>query len=134
MEQSLSTQTFKKKERLCSRKAIEELFISGKSFFISPVKIQINTSEVTGLSNIEVLISVPKRNIRHATDRNRMKRLLRESYRKRKILLLDSCKPNTYYSMALLFTGKKMTDFKTIDSTIELLILQLLKSGAFLEK
>ncbi len=36
-------------------------------------------------ASAQVLISVPKRNLRHAVDRNRVKRQIREAYRRNKI-------------------------------------------------
>lgn len=39
--------------------------------------------------NLQVLIVAPKRKFPHAVDRNRVKRITRECYRKQKLLLVD---------------------------------------------
>lgn len=39
---------------------------------------------------VSILVSVPKKRFHHAVDRNRMKRLTREAYRKQKHILWDA--------------------------------------------
>ncbi len=76
----------KKAERLCSKKAIETLFASSDSKSLSAYPIRAvfrNTEE----ADIRILVSVSKRRFRHAVDRNRAKRQLRETYRQNKHIL-----------------------------------------------
>lgn len=76
----------KKAERLCSKKAIETLFASSDSKSLSAYPIRAvfrNTEE----ADIRILVSVSKRRFRHAVDRNRAKRQLRETYRLNKHIL-----------------------------------------------
>lgn len=76
----------KKAERLCSKKAIETLFASSDSKSLSAYPIRAvfrNTEE----ADIRILVSVSKRRFRHAVDRNRAKRQLREAYRQNKHIL-----------------------------------------------
>ena len=75
--------TFKKSERLCSRILIDCLF-QGDSRSVSayPVRAVFTPSEE--VSGVSILISVPKKRFHHAVDRNRVKRQLREAYRKHK--------------------------------------------------
>ncbi len=82
--------TFKKSERLCSRILMDRLF-QGDSHSISAyplraVFLPIGTNEQKGVS---VLISVPKKRFHDAVDRNRVKRQLREAYRKHKHSLAE---------------------------------------------
>lgn len=77
--------TFPKTERLCSRKAIEALFASGnRSLSAFPLRVvyRVSTGEDT-----QVLMSVSKRHFKHAVDRNRTKRQLREAWRLHRHLL-----------------------------------------------
>lgn len=81
--------TFTKAERLCSQAAIDWLFDGkGNSFSVFPLRIifKVTPSEATTLPKL--LISVPKKKIHHAVNRNRIKRLLREAYRKQKHALI----------------------------------------------
>ena len=83
--------TFRKSERLNGRKAIEQLVASGKNIIISPFKLMWIPILLPTDSPAQIAFSVPKRNFKKAVDRNRMKRLMRESYRKNKSDIYTSC-------------------------------------------
>ena len=51
---------------------------------------------------VSILVSVPKKRFRHAVDRNRMKRLVREAYRLNKHILWEALKEKDY-RLALAF-------------------------------
>ena len=74
---------FPKSERLCLQKDIAELFASGQTFVSYPLRIVYwpVTKDDAAESNISILVSVPKKHIKHAVMRNRIKRFIRESYR-----------------------------------------------------
>lgn len=72
--------TYGKEEKLKSRKLISEIFESGKSFYSYPLRIFYKEVEDID-SNIQLGVSVSKRNFKLAVDRNRIKRLMREAYR-----------------------------------------------------
>jgi len=73
---------FPKSERLCLQKEICRLFNTGKSFVSFPLRIVYLTE--ANKSGISVLISVPKKRLKDAVQRNRIKRLIRESFRNHK--------------------------------------------------
>ena len=76
----------KKTERLCSKKAIDALFTGtdNKSLSAYPIRVVYRHTEEAGF---RILVSVSKKRFRHAVDRNRVKRQLREAYRLNKHLL-----------------------------------------------
>ena len=77
--------TLPKEERLCSRKALEELFEgSNKSTLAYPVRAVFQQTEETGT---RIMVSVSKRFFKRAVKRNRIKRQLREAYRLNKHIL-----------------------------------------------
>lgn len=123
----LKTQTFKKGERLCSKKTIKELFADGNSFFIYPFKIIWKITELNSDYPVQILISVSKRNFKKAFDRNRIKRQIRESFRKNKNDFYEFALNNQkQYAIALIFSSKDKIPYKDIESKI-ILILQRLE-------
>lgn len=82
--------TFSKLEKLKKKNLIAELFASGKSTSVFPLKMIYFESDHDSPYKIQAGVSVSKRNVRKAVDRNRIKRLVRESYRKNKYLIYDN--------------------------------------------
>ena len=78
--------TFKKEERLCSRRLIDQLYTEGHRLMAFPFSVQwMSLSPLTShFSSCQVMIVAPKRKFHHAVDRNRVRRLTRECYRLRK--------------------------------------------------
>lgn len=72
---------FRKQERLCSESQITELFTIGESFMSYPIRVVWLACENEESPGVQVVMSVPKKKLKHAVDRNRVKRLLRETYR-----------------------------------------------------
>ena len=73
-------------------------------------------------------VSVPKKKIKRAVDRNRIKRLTREGYRLNKQLLIEVCNnKNAAIDFMLIYTGNVNPEFITVQSKI-VLILQRLNS------
>ena len=86
----------RKGERLCSKKLIDTLFGTGGShamtafplkavYRLIDCKSETSAPEETVMeSNVQVLVSVPKKHFKRAVKRNRVKRQVREAYRKHK--------------------------------------------------
>ena len=83
---SPSGNTFPKHERLCSRKAIEALFAGGnRAFSAFPLRVVYRHAP-----ELQILVSVSKRHFKHAVDRNRAKRQIREAWRLNRDILRAS--------------------------------------------
>ncbi len=108
--------TFRKEEKLCSQKIMGDLFLSGDSFLCYPLKIVWKIYETLPFeSPAQVAFSVPKRLFKHAVDRNRIKRLLRESYRLQKSLLYDTLnQTNKRIALSLVYIGKEELPYAKI--------------------
>ena len=86
---ALASYTLPKEERLCSRSEINRLF-EGANRSLSAFPLRMVYTMVPrgeGESAARMMVSVPKRCLRHAVDRNRVKRQVREAYRTNKHLL-----------------------------------------------
>jgi len=107
-------------DRLKSKKEIELLFSEGKSISKYPVRLIYRKTTLQKENTIQTAVSVSKRNFKKAVDRNHIKRLLRESYRKNKYLVGN----NTTHQFAFMFlyTGKEIPDYIMIESKIKEII------------
>ena len=75
----MSSNSFLKNEKLCQKDSIDLIFAQGEKISDRPIKLL--WTEVTSQQlPLQTLISVPKRRIPKACDRNRIKRLIRESF------------------------------------------------------
>jgi len=79
--------SFGKAYRISSKKRIEEVFTTGKKTHAFPFLNYILLEDLNEEPGFEVLISVPKKFIRKAHDRNYIKRCIREGLRKNKGIL-----------------------------------------------
>lgn len=85
----VKSETFRKSERLCSKKAIAELFENGNSFYSFPFQIIWIRTENELKHPAQVAISVSKKTFKKAVDRNLIRRRIREAYRKNKNMLYE---------------------------------------------
>jgi ribonuclease P protein component len=92
-------------ERLRLRSRIDMLFQHGRSFSANSLKV-IHTIEPGEKPRIKILVSVPRRKFKKAVFRNRIKRLMRESYRLNKSIVQEI---SLIYSLniAFIYTGDK---------------------------
>lgn len=84
--------TFGKAEHLCRLSEIGQLFVAGsRSATVYPMRIVYRSVTARpGEPAVKVLVSVAKRRLHHAVDRNRAKRQIREGYRVQKHALYEA--------------------------------------------
>ncbi len=110
------------------KKLMDRLFKSGKTFFVFPFKVFYILLEEPAPYPAKVLISVPRRNFKKATDRNRIKRLVREAYRRNKAILWpENRSHNKTWVIGLIYTPKVHMDYREIERKIILILQQLQK-------
>lgn len=109
--------TFPKTEKLKSKKLIEQLFAEGKSISSYPIKLIYLKVEPPYEVLIQTGVTVPKKNFKSAVKRNRIKRLLRESYRLNKAVVFN----NSVGAFAFLFLylGKEMPTSQQIEAQMK---------------
>lgn len=105
-------ESFPKKNKLKSRKLITQLFSEGKSVNIYPLKLVYILLPQQQDAILKVGVSVPKRNFKRAVDRNYLKRLLREAFRKNKYLVTSNLKHS--YAFMFLYIGKNKENHHTL--------------------
>lgn len=116
--------SFRKAERLCSKKRIEALF-AGNSCSLSAYPLRAVYRENTeSTEQVQLLISVSKRRFKHAVDRNRTKRLIREAYRQNKHLLLSELN-GRHLDLAFLWISDQLSDFQVVEAKVKNLLQRI---------
>ncbi len=94
-----------KRERLSGHKQIDALFGGGsQSVTVYPIRAVYRFSACSeGQPPVRLLVSVPKRHFKHAVDRNRVKRQLREAYRLQKQVLHEAMQAHEGQELLLAF-------------------------------
>ena len=82
--------SFSKVEHLCGEKKITRLHTEGSAFIVYPLRVVYFLLPEEDEFPAKVMVSVPKKRFKRAVKRNRLKRLLRETYRLNKYILLDT--------------------------------------------
>lgn len=126
-----STYTLGKTERLKSRKQIEQLFQSGKSFNSGMFKVfhQLQQTDVKqSTSSLQFGVGVGTRHFKQAVKRNRIKRLMREAYRlQKKELEAHLQKQNKTLNLFFIFTGKEIPAYELVFETTATALQKLIK-------
>jgi ribonuclease P protein component len=123
-----NNETFSKSERLCSKKALAELFENGNSFFCFPFQIVWIKSPSEISSPAQVAFSVSKKSFKLAVKRNLIKRRIKEAYRKNKHQLytfLNSV--NTRIIFMIIFKDNSIPDYATIEKSVKEMIGKFIK-------
>ncbi|WP_426483469.1 ribonuclease P protein component [Flavobacterium sp. 2] len=111
--------TYPKNERLKSKTTIGLLFSEGKSVSKYPLRLVYREAEENSEEKIKLGVSVSKKYFKKAVDRNYFKRVLRETYRLNKHLLLDQL--DQPYSIMFFYQTKDKLSYQEINTkTIQL--------------
>jgi len=121
-------QSFGKEYKLCRRKLIDGVFKTGKVIKQYPFVVHFLEVDEKLEAPFQVTISAPKRNFRKAHDRNRIKRLMRETIRFNKMILEDKIsKSQKNIIIFMVYTSKEEIPFTTLMKKNELLFQQIIK-------
>lgn len=110
---------YPKNEKLKSKISIGLLFSEGKSVSKYPLRLVYHSGSLNENEKIKMGVSVSKKNFKKAVDRNHFKRILRETYRLNKHILLDNLdKP---YAFMFFYQTKQRLTYEEINTkTIQL--------------
>lgn len=117
--------TLSKEERICSKKLINELFTgNGRSMTAFPLRVVfMKRTIVDDQPHAAMLVSVPKRYFKHAVDRNRVKRQVREAFRRNKSIITQNL-TDDHEAVAMAFVW--LTNEKYPSSEVENRMVRLL--------
>jgi len=119
--------TFKKEERLCNKRLLEQLFSSGSSFLCYPFRISWLQAPLPDGIAVQVVFAVAKKRYRRAVDRNLIKRRTREAYRlhKQELLYTVLQGQSRQIVLSINYIGKEINDFGLMDRKMVKLLGQL---------
>ncbi len=117
-----------KEQRLFKKKAIDQLFGKGKGFNFYPFRVVVyaHPSDNEEPPIPRFLVSVSKKRFHHAFKRNKIKRLVREAWRRNKSELIVKCEINNItLDFALVYTATIILSYEEIEKKIKQLSLRL---------
>lgn len=117
--------TFKKEQRVTGTKRVDAIFASGKSFISYPLRVVYLQYEQSLTPKCSILVSVPKKRIKKAVHRNRIKRLVRESYRLNKKLTYDLDISEQSLDIAFIYVKDTMSDYAEIERAMQKALKQI---------
>lgn len=121
--------TLGKEERINSRLLIEKLFGGGGSRAMSafPIRMVYMFGDDNSLPPAAMMVSVSKRRFKHAVDRNRVKRQIREAYRKNKHILIDRIAQTQgrKLSMAFIWIDDRLHPSDDVEKSMHSLLTRL---------
>ncbi len=103
----MTKEDFPKYERICKENDIQLLFDKGEGVSVYPYRvIFLFRHDESRPVTVRLLVSVSKKRFHHAFKRNRVKRLMRESWRRNKAPLYEICqRDNISLDVALVYTA-----------------------------
>lgn len=125
-----------KTERLTSQLVIDKLFAGGNASMAAfPLRIvymqmekQEGSQQLDGVQQppVSILVSVPKKRFRHAVDRNRMKRLVREAYRLNKHILWDALQEKNFrLAIAFVCITDTLPTFRSVNKSMRKALIRI---------
>ena len=120
--------TLGRNERIKSRKQTEEIFASGKKIHAGFLKVNYLVKEKT---DVPLLfgVGVSSKTFRKATERNRLKRLIRESYRVQNLSLKEQVSTEQkQLVLFFVFTGKTIPSFDAVSENMRSILSRLVKT------
>ena len=119
-------ENFGKEYKLCSKLLIDEVFATGERLHLFPF--QLIFLQKKNISNVsfQILISVPKKKMKLSVDRNHVKRLIRESVRKNKVILESFLNLNSIQlTICLVYISNEKLSFSDMNTKICKLLTKL---------
>lgn len=117
--------TLCKAERLHSKIVIEKMFAGGSSRSFSVFPLRVVYMPLDGEQEVpaSILVSVPKKRFKRAVKRNRVKRQVREAYRKNKEPLWKALSDKGYaLTIAFIYLSDELVATAEIEEKVKILL------------
>ena len=123
--------TLQKRQRLYLKRDFDALFAAKTKFIVAgPLKIHWITQPLTDCYPVKFGVSVPKKKFANATDRNRIKRQIREAYRKNKLDIITSTEAVKLSTLILvIYNSTTKTTYKLIEENMILGLRKIQKNN-----
>lgn len=123
---SLPVYSFGKEYKLCSEKLISSLFKEGKTIRVFPYVVYYRLVPLETKQRFQLVFSAPKRSFKRAHDRNRIKRLMREAFRHKKLILEEELnKQNIQIALFVIYSNKEELPYSDFLARTEKLMLKI---------
>ena len=124
----ITKNNYSKNEKLKSKKAIDLLFSKGKSINAFPIRvIYTSKSKLDGIP-VNAGMTVSKKNIKLAVNRNLIKRRIREAYRLNNNELKSHLKNiDNELNIMFIYSSKEILPYALIESKIKVLLTRLIE-------
>ena len=135
--------TLRKDEKLRHKTLVDGVFESGTTLYEYPLRLTwrvISPEELEGsfrngspegIGPLQMLITVPKKKLRHAVDRVRIRRLIREAYRLNRLPLKETSESREdirTISMAFIYPHTEKMEYAAIEKKMTRLLDKVRKS------
>ena len=114
--------TFSKSERIVSNKLLEALFDKGSSHSLAAFPLRavfyMHASRTPADEPVQILVSVPKKRFKHAVDRNRVKRQVREAYRHHKQLVTTTVDDRQCLFIAFIWQADELKPSAVVERSV----------------
>ena len=124
-----ATEGLPKYERICKENDIQALFDKGEGFSVYPFRVVfLFRHDESRPVTVRLLVSVSKKRFHHAFKRNRVKRLVRESWRRNKAPLYEICeRDNISLDVALVYTATVIHSYEEVLEKTHKAVNELIK-------
>ncbi len=135
MMNDINIYSFYKEEKVYGDKRVETLFARGKSFVAYPLRVVYNETNYPTSFSLSILITVPKKRIKSAVKRNKIKRRISEAYRLNKHIINDvRNKDGRRFDIGFVYVKDEVADFATIEKGVIKALIGLKNKLFFIEK
>ena len=118
-----------KYERICKVNDVKALFEQGAGVSVYPYRvIYLFRHDESGRPTVRLLVSVSKKRFHHAVSRNRVKRLMREAWRRNKAALYEICeRDNISVDVALVYTATVIHSYEEMLAKTKKAVQEIVK-------